>query len=721
MKRKRTHKLRTSGCLSSPELLESRKLFSATETSTSEGPALEIEQVLDVGRDYLLNLDARDHLTVSGKRFGSKNIGLPGGGRASPILPGGFRVLGAEAREDSFALHTERDGLKYRWRGSSDGNLLSHFSGLSNFDNPSLVRETETPSQIEDSDNVQNQFPIILDSSIAAQQPLLTIQGDDFSYEQQLNDDVVQFLDTELVSGRYVISITADNFRVSKSFELEVRDDGTVLMNGNENEVVRFTGYEPTDYHFHYIWEANLNGSGGLEFSSHSDDNLDSNQPTNAAASLAALPENVETLNSIDSLKQNEFEVLNLSPDFTKPGMIKRMEVIVEGASDEDKKITINLEIDDRAGDDASAETGQIRFRNYRGSHLIQTDEKGFSFRSTYYVYKRELINELLLESITLTDSHGHELIQTGEDIPFVCRFNNSASVTIAPELVGNPTSAEFTDDRVFAMNFQVILETDECYLYRPRKASVRFQIKQDFRHSNTTAWSTYRSKAELIGKTEDGRSIFDVNFEGKFSGSGRYGEFTAREIRIWDGKHFDLPFSPITLFKEPPAEKPPVAETTKPEVERETLVVQAEPINPITPNGSTRVTMSFRGRNIRSIDATISNPLKKQFGFFDANKNVHVRYTRDAWRQGISPKEWWEQNTHGKLYPETAITLEIVESHADGWNDYKAVFELPAESLPGIWEINTLSFMGPRNSEGRSSGTGFRFSETTFSTESQI
>ena len=716
MKHRRKHKLQTSSQLSRPELLESRKLFSATEASSSDGPALEIEQVLDVGRDYLLNLDAREHLTVSGKRFGSKNIGLPGGGRASSILPGGFRVLGAEAREDSFALHTEKDGTKYRWRGSSDGNLLSSFSGLSNFDNPSLLRATESPSQEEDSDNVQNQFPIILDSSIAAQQPLLTIQGDDFSYEQQLNDDVVQFLDTELVSGRYVISITADNFRVSKSFELEVRDDGTVLMNGNENEVVRFTGYEPTDYHFHYIWEANLNGSGGLEFSSHTDDNPITNQATNAAASLAALPENVEPLNNINSLKQNEFEVLNLSPDFTKPGMIKRMEVIVEGASDEDKQIIIYIDIDERLGKDASATTGWINFSCGRASHLRQADDTGFRLRATEFVHKREPIGELLLERIRLFDSHGHESIQTGEDIPFVCRFNNSVGVTIAPELVGNPTSAEFTDDYIFTMSFQVILETDECLLYRTYyEAEVPFQVKQDGRWilgGSAGATSTRRSKAELIGETEDGRWLFNVTFEGNVT-RGRYDEFTTREIRIWDGKYFDLRFSPITVFKEPPPIEP-LPPQFPPGFEQETLVVQAEPINQITPDGSTRVTMSFRGRDIQEIKAIISNPLQKQFQFFNANHFMlfHNYRTIGYTERGLpilEPVPWGIISSN--ISPENVMTLEVVESYAEGWNDYKAVFELPAESLPGTWKIEGLSFWGTRG------GKSYRFSETSFST----
>jgi len=286
MKRRRKDRTRRNCALSSPELLESRKLFSATDIAE---PVTEIGRVLGSGQDYLIATDQVEQIYVHG-REGSKAISFTNGTNLSVNLPGGMKVVGASSDAQVKRLLLKRGELSHSLELSDDWST-DFFTGLSNRENPLLTRDLGIPFvPCGTGSFFAEELPLVVDEAIASIGGVLTIEGNNVIKTFSLAKEQAQFLTVNLYPGSYRATLEVPQLRVSSPVSFFVDPGGNCIID-QENvdaNIIRFTSSEESSHEFHYIWEGDFESPTGYEYSQHV------NQPTE----VKFLGESIEQPNS---------------------------------------------------------------------------------------------------------------------------------------------------------------------------------------------------------------------------------------------------------------------------------------------------------------------------------------------------------------------------------------------------------------------------------------
>lgn len=361
------------------------------------------------------------------------------------------------------------------------------------------------------------------------------------------------------------------------------------------------------------------------------------------------------------------FEVLNLNPDYDYPGKIKRLDVKVTGAPDEDKKVMVEIELNHIEGFEDGASGASVRitspvFLDETGEKRSQYHDLGFSpvdgnpyvLRSEMVISKYSKTGYWTASDIVVTDLQGNQRFEGRNDCVWNMYINNSLEDVESPKYVSGSLEYELTDVEVEghkAQNLKVSFKvTDNIGLRDDQPVMIRLS-----RGERGYSWG------DKYGSYDPETQIATVNYTITefFPTADYYVEY----ITIYDKAQttVDVPFSDSPLHE--PVKKIHITttnpDTEAPELDLNRMVVYAEPTNKEAPDGETLVTITYYARDNK------------------AGLGKVMYRLRDP--QGVMHYEYHYHRNYYNTYFDGDPTV---------WERYIIKCILPKGSAPGIWGL---------------------------------
>ena len=368
------------------------------------------------------------------------------------------------------------------------------------------------------------------------------------------------------------------------------------------------------------------------------------------------------------------FEVYNLYPDYVYPGRITRIDIQVEGEPEQDKRITVDIEIHGESHLDA-AQSAYIRVFSEKGTFfdlawMSPVDATGTPVASGHILRGQATLSRYAAngywapDAIRIWDAHGNERHESQTDYGWKLYIENPLADCEPPVYVKNSmrlslSEATTEEDRAYqiitahwkliekngisGVYAQMNDENRETYSrrenwgeYNPEtgEASVKLIIP-DYFQSGTYTVSTITMEDTALNSS----GVYFTNFFGEHNNS-------------------DLDETPATIDITTinPDSVPPVLDLNQ-------ITIQAEPTHPEAPNGETQVDITFRVKD------NISGYAKTEMLLRDPQGVTHFfrHYDKDFWTIYFS-----RDPTVYQTYHKTII--------------------LPVGSIPGTWGLAEMT-----------------------------
>lgn len=363
------------------------------------------------------------------------------------------------------------------------------------------------------------------------------------------------------------------------------------------------------------------------------------------------------------------FEVLNLLPDYDYPGKIIRVNISVDGAPDEDKTITVEIELNhsDRFPADASKawvrvtgpsfidESGSLQ-PNYVDVWLIP-DSEGYILRGSAIVSKYAQNGEWTCGPIQIYDNDGNPRYDSNDDCVTDVYINNPLEDLESPVYVPGSLEYEITEgvEEGHAVKYlKVSYEVEE----NAGVISGYARLANDIKGWYGLVCEGYGTYNEESGKVE---IIFILP------------EFcpTAYYYVKWIESVDMSGISSIVNFSDQAGDEPVKKilietsnpDTEAPEIDLNRITVTAQPTHPDNPDGETLVTINVYCRD------NISGLGLVQYAFRDPKGSVLGNY-------------WFNHENY---------TGYFFSGDPTAWFRYEITHLLPIGSTPGIWGINSI------------------------------
>ncbi|MCM1356831.1 MAG: carboxypeptidase-like regulatory domain-containing protein [Staphylococcus sp.] len=360
------------------------------------------------------------------------------------------------------------------------------------------------------------------------------------------------------------------------------------------------------------------------------------------------------------------FEVLNLYPDYDYPGKIKSVDISVTGAPEEDKTITLQVELNHLDGFDDGASTGIVRITGPRfigengeiheqfvDLHLNPIDGNNHLLSGTAVVSRYSKAGHWSGGDIVLTDMQGNQRFEGRNDCVTDYYINNPLEDLEAPKYVGDLRYI-LTDTIVEghkAQNLQVRYKTTDNIGIRSVYCAMTCSAGE----------YGYEKYGYYDEENQEGVVDFIITeyfptgdywisnlFIDDFAGTSKYVTFS-------DSPQ-DMPIQKIYIETENP-------DTTPVEIDLNRITVYAEPTHPEAPDGETLVTINFYARDDKS-------------GFGLCTYDL-----RDP--QGIDHFQWFYHRNSSNMFFDGDPTV---------WERYTIKCVLPQGSAPGIWGLADIT-----------------------------
>ena len=369
------------------------------------------------------------------------------------------------------------------------------------------------------------------------------------------------------------------------------------------------------------------------------------------------------------------FEVYNLYPDYVYPGRIVRLDIQVEGEPEEDKQITVEIEIHSESDLDTVhsayarvfSEKGtyfNMRFYPINESGNRITD--GHILRSYPTTLSKFAANGFWIPSqISIRDANNNERHNGLADFGWKLYIDNPLADCNPPEYVSNSIKLSLSEADEDGRPYQIITARWK-YIEDTAIRTVCANLNDD--NNETYSRFDYGSFDDNIGIASVDLKIADYLPTGTYqlnricmvdvAGNGRDVYFTH--------PHHTEGWSPhvIILNDETPATidiqtKNP--DFTPPVLDLNNITIKAEPTRPEDPNGETHVYITFK--------------IKDDISGYN-NSDI---FLRDP--QGVMHRFWhWISNAdHHRLYFRGDPTI---------FQTYERTILLPVGSVPGIWGL---------------------------------
>lgn len=367
------------------------------------------------------------------------------------------------------------------------------------------------------------------------------------------------------------------------------------------------------------------------------------------------------------------FEVLNLYPDYDYPGKIKRLDVKVEGAADEDKTVTVEIELNHIDGyeDDASNaymniyspkfydQNGDKTHQGY-GVSMAPVDGNGHLLRGSTTISKFSKSGYWTASDITTSDLQGNARYAGRNDYVWNCYINNPQEYLHTPEYVDNSLEYVLTDTIVEghkAQNLHISYKIDEPKNIISTYAALNMG-SQEYSHQAYGEYNQTTQTAHIdILLTEfcptGYYSVVSMFFTNEANTGGKMYFFDEDP-----GPNYQ-PYQPQKKIYITTANPDSIA----PEIDVNRITIYAEPTHPDAPDGETKVTINYYARDDKSGYGS---------GYF---------WLRDP--QGIDHGEWMYHRNFYTTYFDGDPTV---------WERYTTTYILPQGSAPGIWGLAMMT-----------------------------
>lgn len=362
------------------------------------------------------------------------------------------------------------------------------------------------------------------------------------------------------------------------------------------------------------------------------------------------------------------FEVLNLNPDYDYPGKIKRIDVKVEGMPDEDKTVTVEVELNHIEGfQDAASkaltritsptfidENGEKRSQYY-DLWFTPVDGNGHLLRGTFVLSKYSKSGYWTTGDIVVTDLNNNQRFEGRNDFVFNMYVNNASEDVHAPKYVSGSLKYELTDtvyEGHQAQNLRVTFKATDNIGFDRGLIRLGCDVQQ---YSYDDIYGTYDNETQQF--------TMDVLITEYF----KTGDYYVEHISIYDQAQTTVrvPFSesPEHEKRENIYIKTFNPDYNAPELDLNRIVVYAEPTNKEAPDGETLVTINYYARDDKSGLDMVSYRLKDPQGTM-----------------------YFEYHYHENFYTSYFYGDPTV------WSRYTITTVLPRGSAPGIWGLAELT-----------------------------
>ena len=360
------------------------------------------------------------------------------------------------------------------------------------------------------------------------------------------------------------------------------------------------------------------------------------------------------------------FEVLNLSPDYDYPGKIKRLSVVSAGAPEEDKVVTVEIELNDEEGYDDDASSAIVRLYSpeficsdgttgsqFADLWMYPVDGNGHLLRGSVTISKYSKSGHWTAGDIKVNDMQGNQRFEGRNDCVFDLYVNNPLEDITPPQYNGD---------------LRYILTPKEIDGHEAQNLQVRFKISDNVGFKRVLVrlqlpGSTYSQDYDGYYEEETGEGVVDIPITEYFPEGDYYLRLVSLDDKagnnIWHVFSDDSNDSPIQYVHITTANP----DTQNPEVDLDRITVYAEPTKPEAPDGETLVTISFYARDDKSGLGTVNYRL------------------RDP--QGIDHFEYFYHRNFYSLYFNGDPTV---------WEHYLIKVVLPKGSAPGIWGLAQMT-----------------------------
>ena len=370
------------------------------------------------------------------------------------------------------------------------------------------------------------------------------------------------------------------------------------------------------------------------------------------------------------------FEVYNLYPDYVYPGRIIRVDIQVEGEPEEDKLITVEIELH-RESDLDAAQSAYIRVFSEKGTFfdlawMEPVDANRTRVDSGHILRKQVTLSRYaadgywMPDAIRIWDAQGNERHSGQPDSGWKLYVDNPLADCEPPAYVKNSMrlslSEATTED---GQPYQIVTARWQL--------TEKNSIKGVYARLNDLNRETY-SRRESWGEynPETGEASVGLIFPDYFQG----GTYSLNYIKMEDvalnarGVYFTDPGHALRdeqeILDEPPATIDIVTtnpDSTPPVLDLNRITIKAEPTQPKAPNGETRVDITF------GIKDNISGYAKTNMLLRDPQGVTHFfrHYDKDFWTIYFS-----RDPTIYQTYHKTII--------------------LPVGSIPGTWGLAEMT-----------------------------
>ena len=363
------------------------------------------------------------------------------------------------------------------------------------------------------------------------------------------------------------------------------------------------------------------------------------------------------------------FEVYNLYPDYVYPGRIKRIDIQVEGEPEADKQITVEIEIHGESDLDA-AQSAYIRVFSEKGTFfdlawMSPVDANGMHVPSGHILRGQARLSRYAAngywspDTIEIWDANGNYRHGGQTDFGWKLYVNNPLADCDPPEYVKNSKKLSLSK-----------ATTAEGRAYQIVTASWKLIEKNDIAHvyaqMNDTNRETY-SRRESYGEynLQTGEASVDLIFPDYFQS----GTYTLTYLNMMDvALNTRSVYFTESILDEQPASidiVTPNPDDTPPVLDLNRITIKAEPTQPETPNGETRVDITFRIK--------------------DDISGYHLTslYLRDP--QGV-------MHHYYHYVPEPSYSNIYFQGDPTIYQTYQKTIILPVGSIPGTWGLAEMN-----------------------------
>ena len=380
------------------------------------------------------------------------------------------------------------------------------------------------------------------------------------------------------------------------------------------------------------------------------------------------------------------FEVYNLYPDYVYPGKIRRVDIEVTGAPEEDKKVRIEIELHALDGELEGAVHAFTRIFSEIGTDTdlylypvgVPRVTPGTVLSGSFTLSKYAKTGYWSPDQISLSDAHSNERFGSINDFGWRLYVNNPLEDVTPPQYVRNSLALskstailENREVQVIEATWEVVEDSGivDCAGYlvveipgtstrRYRRDGYSYRMGASYRsdpqESFCRAWRIVPHYMPSGVYTVVSIDMMDL------AGNTAGFEFRHPSNDPESELFVDEAGPQIEMVTDNPDYEPP-------ELDLNNISIEAQPTRPDDPNGETLVTLKYRVRdNISGV----------------TNANI---YLRDP--QGVE-HHFYMNPKDGYLYGSTWFP----SGDPSLWSDETWTVLLPAGSAPGIWGVAEIA-----------------------------